>query len=387
MEKTSRSSKERLADTYWPLLIYNYNTLYGPPLGRIMAHFFGCQPTSWFTADVSKVKHDNIEAFLSPAYRRRVRSSIRREWKTEIKEARREGIDVRQVARETLFYFYEGLRQELSGSNIEELSKGEIKADWPPFAELEKEIDRMDFSHIPKVGQLEAQQNREAEEIVRDAEGVAKFFSIYSVLDARVRNEILVQVGGNEGYASTVANILAEAKVNPLSIAESSSARKALIGLFSLKKELEAVEFPQVFRIIGKTIGKFMKLLMTQEGEKIAALLIGKVLIDQFAEQPYSKYRKESLEELAEKGVKPSDSHAEEWSSQIEERSVLETLLEQLPASQREDCQLFLEAGDSQSPRQLRDQLGETRYKAKQRNFQRGIKRLQDLMKSGKLDL
>lgn len=199
MEKTSRSAKERVADTYWPLVIYRYKTLYGPFLSRVMAKLFGCQPPSWFKADISKLKYDNIEAFLSPAYRRRVRSSIKSQWKTEIREARREGIDVRQVGRETLCYFYEGLREELSGSNIEELSNGEIKANWPPFGELEKEIHRIDLSRIPKIAQLQAEQSRKAEEIARDAEGAAAFFPMHRTLDASVtryvtRNDILVQV-------------------------------------------------------------------------------------------------------------------------------------------------------------------------------------------------
>ncbi len=313
----SRSSKERVADTYWPLVIYRYKTLYGPFLSRVMACFFGCQPPSWFKADISKLKHDNIEAFLSPAYRRRFRNVFKKEWTTEVKEARREGINVRQMARETLSHFYEGLREELSGSNIEELSNGEIKANWPPFGEVEKEIHRIDLSRIPKIGQLQAEQSRKAEEIARDAEGAAAFFPIHRTLDASVtryvtRNDILVQVNGREGYASTVAGILAEAETNPLGVADSIEG-KGLIRLFhleELEKELETMQFPQGFRIIGKAMGKCMKLALTQ---RIAAHLIGHMLIAQFGGKPFSNVRKKSLQDLAEKGWQLPDSCADEW--------------------------------------------------------------------------
>lgn len=386
MEKTGRSAKERVADTYWPLVIHPYRTLYGPFLGRVMAHSFGCQPPSWFEADVSKLERDNVEAFLSPAYRRRFRNIAKRAFRTKVMEAKRQGIDPRQMARQSASEMYEGLREELSVSNIEELSKGEIKADWPPFAELEKEIHRIDFSRVPKIGQLEAEQNRKAEEIVKDAKGAAEFFPTYSTIDARVRREILVQVGGKEGYASTLANILAEAEVRPLSIAESTSAKKVLIRLCHLEEELEAVPFPQIFRIIGRTIGKFMKLSMTQEGSRIAARLVGKVVMDQFTDQPYSKYPKESFENLAEKGIQLRDSHAEEWLSEMEDRPVLESSLELLPASQREDSYFFIEAHEQgKTPEELRRELGDRKYKSKKRNVQRAMKTLADLKKSGRL--
>jgi len=386
MEKTGRCTKERVADTYWPLVIHPYRTLYGPFIGRVMAHSFGCQPPSWFEADVSKLERDNVEAFLSPAHRRRIRNSIKREWKTEVNEARREGINARQMAREALSQMYEGLREELSISNIEELSKSEIKADWPPFPELEKEIHSIDFSRIPKIGQLEAEQNRKAEEIVKDAKGAAEVFPIHSTLDARVRKEVLAQLGGIEGYASTIADILAEAEVRPLSIGESISARKALIRLFPVEKELEAAEFPQVFRIIGRTISKFIKLSMTEQGKQIVALLIGKILVGQFADQPYSQNRRESLEKLAEKGVQLADSRAEEWLSKMEDRSVLESSLELLPASQREDSHFFIGADEQgKTPEELRRELGDRKYKSKKRNAQRAVKTLADLKKSGKL--
>lgn len=390
MGKTSRSAKERVADTYWPLVIYRYKMLYGPFFSRVMAHSFGCQPTSWFRADVSKIEHDNIEAFLSPAYRRRFRNIYKRAFRTEVMEARLEGIDARQMARESLSQMYEGLREELSGSNIEELSNGEIKADWPPFAELEKEIGRIDLSHIPTIGQLQIEQNRKAEEIVKDAKGAAEFFPIGSTIDYRVISEILVQVNGKEGYASTIANILAEAEINPLSIADSIRPGKTLIPLFhleELEKELEAVQFLQGFRIIGKATGKSMKLLTAPEqGQKIAARLIGKSLIDQFADQPYSKYRKESLENLAEKGTQLRDSNAEEWLFEMEDSSVLESSLELLLASQREDSYFFIEASkQGKTPEDLRRELGDSKYKSKQRNVQRAVKTLADLKKSGRL--
>lgn len=128
MEKTSRFAKERMADTYWSLVIYPYKMLYGHFVSRVMAHSFGCQPTSWFRADVSKIEHDSIEAFLSPTFRRRFRNIYKRALRAEVMEARLEGIDARQMARESLSQMYEGLREKLSISNIEELSNSEIKA-------------------------------------------------------------------------------------------------------------------------------------------------------------------------------------------------------------------------------------------------------------------
>ncbi len=311
-------------------------------------------------------------------------------------EARREGIDARQMARESLSQIYEGLREELSDSNIEELSNGEIKANWLPFEELEKEIPRIELNRVPRIGQLQEQRNRKAEEIARDAEGAGEFFPIHSTIpgdsgtDARIRKEILGQVGGTEGYALTVADILAECEISPLSITDSIRAGKALIPLFQLEyveKELEDAEFAQVFRIIGRTIGKCLKLLMAPEqGKQITARLVGKVIIDQFTDQPYSKHRRESLEALAEKGVQFRDSQAEEWPSEMEDNSVLENSLELLPASQRKDSHFFIEAHDQgKTQEELRSELGERKYKSKQRNFQRAVKTLADLKKSDRL--
>lgn len=298
MKKASRSSEERVADTYWPLVIHRYKTLYGPFIARIMAHALGCQPPSCFKADISKLEVHNIQAFFSPTYRRRLRNIEKEEWKSEVKQARREGIDVRQMARETFSHFYEGLREELSGSDIEKLSGGEIKSDWPPFAELEREIHRIDVSQVPKLAQAEAEQNWKAKEIIKDAPGAAEFFPIYSTIpgssgkDARIRKEILFQVGGIEGYASTVADILAQGEINPLSMAESHRAKELLIRLCPLEKELEVAEFPQGFRLIGKAFGRFIKFSMTEQFQEIAKRIIGKMLIDQFVDHPYSKPRK-----------------------------------------------------------------------------------------------
>lgn len=91
---------------------------------------------------------------------------------------------------------------------------------------------------------------------------------------------------------------------------------KALIRLFhleELERELETMQFPQGFRIIGKAIGKSIKLTVTQEGSRIAALLIGHTLIAQFGGKPFSNVRKESLEDVTEKGWQLSDSCVEEW--------------------------------------------------------------------------
>ncbi|GEM_PF-4230442 len=206
MEKINRSSKQRVADAYWPLVIHPYRTLYGPFLGRIMAHFFGCQPTAWFRADVSKTEPVNIDAFLSPTFRRRFRNGYKRAFRSEVLEASREGIDARKMARESLSQMYEGLREELSGSNIAQLSDGEIKGYWPRFAKLENEMQKIDVSLIPTLAQFEMQANRKAEEIARDVEGAGEFFPIgltipgSSGTDARIRKEILGQVGGTEGY-------------------------------------------------------------------------------------------------------------------------------------------------------------------------------------------
>ncbi len=108
--------------------------------------------------------------------------------------------------------------------------------------------------------------------------------------------------------------------------------------------------------------------------------------MDQFTDQPYSKYTKESLENLAEKGIQLPDSHAEEWLSEMEDRSVLESSLELLPASQREDSHFFIEASKrGKTPEELRRELGDKKYKSKERNVQRAVKALVDLKKSGKL--
>lgn len=386
-----RSYDERVADAYWPLIPFFYGQLYGRSIGRIMAYFFGCQPSSLFKAWAAELEPDNREAFLSPTWRRRRRDEVKKGFKGKVIEARLQGLNVRQMGRETLLQMYEGIRRELQGSNIEQLSNGEIQANWPAAAELDLDtvLDGIDLSRIPKFSELEMRQRQEAEEISKATEEVAEVFPMHLTVDGRLRNEILVQVTDSDGYASTVADIVAEVKLNPETIKQSTSAIRTFFKVFPLARELkEAAELPQGFRIIGKMIGRFMVLSRTPQGEELVRKMIGNMLIDQFVEHPYTKYRRESLEEAAEKGLELADSQVEEQSTRVEERAILESSLEQLPASQREDSQFFLEAGDfGKSPRELRDELGEKRYKAKQRNFERGLKGLENLRRSGKLGL
>lgn len=71
---------------------------------------------------------------------------------------------------------------------------------------------------------------------------------------------------------------------------------------------------------------------------------------------------------------------------EMEDRSVLDSSLELLPASQRKDSYFFIEAhNQGQTSEELRRELGERKYKSKQRNVQRAVKTLADLKKSGRL--
>ncbi len=65
----------------------------------------------------------------------------------------------------------------------------------------------------------------------------------------------------------------------------------------------------------------------------------------------------------------------------IEDREILHKALDELPAAQREAAELFLQA---ESNEQLHRQLGDRKYKATERNFERALKRLEHLRESGR---
>jgi len=70
------------------------------------------------------------------------------------------------------------------------------------------------------------------------------------------------------------------------------------------------------------------------------------------------------------------DKRAEEKFDEIDDALVLETALEELPASQREDSKLFIEADDEgMTPEQLCAERKRD-FKAAQRNFERALKTL-----------
>jgi len=85
------------------------------------------------------------------------------------------------------------------------------------------------------------------------------------------------------------------------------------------------------------------------------------------------------------KDVLRDDKASEEFGN-FEERMVLESSLELIPPGQRENAKFFIDPDNKgKSPQELRSELGDKKYEAKQRGVERAVKSLANLRKEGKL--
>jgi len=373
-DQNTRTLEERLGDTIQPLIPYMARRLYGPASGRLFAHIYGERPTprmvrAWQKLqDICQIR--SFLVFLSPTYRRRFRNKIKIQLKLYYEEN-----NLPRLCRKTMLESWEALKKVIK----------ESEPDLPLAGDLDKELEAVDLSRIPKYSDMEFKAMERAERIGNNEEEVLKLFSASSTVDPRLEARLLAAVGQDD-YACTACNVFAELQLEPLSLAGKLTHRQGFSLLSKITglptKELKVMQPAEACEAAVKIITWEFELAIDMERAlEFLRGTIGKLMVNQFLDQPYSKVKKVSLDEavgddLTLKDTIPCDQAAEQLSL-IEKLIFLRQYLPQhLPPSEWEASDLFLRADEMEiTPEELCEQENEN-YKTIQRNFERAIKRL-----------
>ena len=241
----------------------------------------------------------------------------------------------------------------------------EIEPDLPPGRDLDKRLEAEDFSRIPKYSDMEFKAMERAERIGANEEEVLKLFPASSTVDAKLEARLLAAVGRTD-YALTVGSVLAELQLEPLSLAE----------------KLRVMQPAEACEAVVKIITWEFELAIDMERAlEFTRGIIGKLMVNQFLDQPYSKVKKISLDEaigddLTLEDTIPCDQAAEQLSL-IEKLIFLRQYLPQhLPPSEWEASDLSLRADEREITLKELCEEENKNYKTVQRNLERAIKRL-----------
>lgn len=199
-----------------------------------------------------------------------------------------------------------------------------------------------------------------------------------SELKARVREEF-----EDGAYRDTVMSLLWEASFNWDTLRKVRIRENSLIWKF--------LDFnPHEEPVLGKLIKSCLDFVFNQPDESkflnLVRWFMDRMIVSEFMSHPYSDRRHYSFERDTGKGLKLINDvykkSFDESVSRIEEAEILAQELAKLPLKQREAAELFLKTNDLKS---LKQKLGETEYKAQERNFERALKRLKQLRNSDKI--
>lgn len=370
----TRTPEERLADTVQPLIPYIACCLHGPAVGRLFTHIYGERPTACLVRAWQKLQDTfqirNLLVFLSPTYRRRVRNKIKIELKLYYEEN-----NLPRLCRKIMLESWEGIKKVIK----------ENEPDLPLAGDLEKELQALDLSRIPKYSDMELKAMERAERIGANEEEVLKLFPASSTVDPRLEASLLAAVE-RTNYALTVGSVLAELQLESLSLAEKLTHRQGFSLLSKITglptKKLKIMQPAEACEAVVKIITWEFELAIDRERAlKFVRGMIGKLMVNQFLDQPYSKVKEVSLDEaigdgLTLKDTIPCDQAAEQLSL-IEKLIFLRQYLPQhLPPSEWEASDLFLRADEREiTPEELCEEENKN-YKTVHRNLQRAIKRL-----------
>jgi len=214
------------------------------------------------------------------------------------------------------------------------------------------------------------------------ADDVLDTFPVSRTIEPRLVSRVLSEIGDKDDYQETVQSLWWEASRN-----------WSIISQMGIKKNSKILKLlginPDDEPDMGQLINNSLDFAMGQLDDKLTHLVrwvMGRMLVSQFLEYAYSKKEFVSLETPVGDGFTVgdtlSDSSMLEELSQKEDDEIVSMAISELPAAQREALDLFLRA---ESPQALRQELGEREYKNKERNFERALKKLEDLRESGKL--
>lgn len=205
-------------------------------------------------------------------------------------------------------------------------------------------------------------------------------FPIGKTVENSLRKRIASEVGD---YPQTVLGLLWQASHGWNVIRQIKISKNSRIwALLRIDPDDEPDIEDLIDRSVDFALGKM-------DGDKLLCLarwVMGRMLISQFISHAYSDKHFVSLETPVADDMRLedvlADDTAQESYNRIEELDTLDNALRELPDAQREAADLFLQANSNE---ELRQKLGDKKYKTKQRNFERALKGLEDLRKSGRL--
>ena len=233
---------------------------------------------------------------------------------------------------------------------------------------------------IYDIGEIEKRMDKEFSSY--SSEDILDTFPPGETIKPRLVSRVVSEVGD---YGQTVQSLWWEASRNWNLIRQIGIKKNSRIwAILGIHPDDE----PDVEGLIDMALDFALGTVNEDKLTRLARWLMGRILVSQFLEQPYSEKQVISLETPAGKNLTLGhllpDQKASDQLATIEERAVLVSSLDLLPASQREDT-VFLLLADTLGIKshELRRELGDKKYKAKQRNFERALKRLTDLRESG----
>ncbi len=349
--------KKKLAGAIWPLAFWYSRQLCGSEWSPVLARLFGCTITESMSKRIWEIWMPAVqsqgvkpEAFLSSSYRRRFRRRIIKESRAYVRQMSR--IVRPLVAEQT---------QRFVRKNYEEAIKG------------------LQLDLIPSLADIERRQCCLSELVAANPKDVVPPPSQAIAYD--LRGEVLRSLG-QEGYRDAMTGILVEMLFASPYIQEKTTLRNAFVFLGLGLEDRRQINEGNVDQLLVSLCNRIQELANTspEEAKRLVVDLCGRILVREALDHPYSRIPKESLampigEDMTLEDV-ISSGVGEEF-QRIEEQDALRAALEQLSPAERRACEFFL-SRDKRSAEPDRKE-----YRAHQRNFERALKRLENIRMSG----
>lgn len=262
-----------------------------------------------------------------------------------------------------------------------------------------------DPTHIRKFRDTEAKIVTELDVLSHNTIIVDQWLPPEKVLDPRFYPAIMREIG-RHGYAYHVISLMQDFALHARALEmERLTPNSHILALLGLdRQKLQAPEtclieiWGKLLAMLGVSIGSAPQIESVQlDWGKIGQIfrwMIRRELPKMMLGKNYSvrDEREVSLDKPMGQhttltDVLPDHKATEEF-NRVEERAVLENSLELLPASQREAASFFIDADNKgKTPQELRSELGDKKYEAKQRGLERAVKSLGNLRREGKLSI
>ncbi|MBI4303012.1 MAG: hypothetical protein HY665_01540 [Chloroflexi bacterium] len=279
----------------------------------------------------------------------------------------------RRRARKRLMKNVVPLFRELKKSEGCGLFRSRFQEEWNRLAKMSGKIpDPIPDKVIREVDFAEIEQRRTEEVNNFSPADISDMFPVGQTVKPRLVGGLRRDIGD---YESTIRTLHWETTFNWDIIREIKITKKSkvwkLLGI-DPDEELE----------IGKWVDASFDFVLGRMDEdkltRLARWVMGRVLVEKFMDQPYSRKKSVYLETAKPDGSTLEDEMADpEWDTprdELEEKDILNGALAKLTPSEREAVIVFRVEKDTGV---LRQQLGERKYEAMQRSFERGKKRLQ----------